>query len=272
ISYGATDTQLSDRLLYPYFFRTVQDDRTHHAAIVKMLKFFGWNWVGIITSEDESGERELRELSQELTSHGICIEYTITMPDKKDKGKYKDMNIIEKATSQVLITCGSCAEFCAYMIYNSLTILKNITLLINMSWLYALTFWKFGILIDGSLTFTASINVISKIKIEFNNVNPVNRPKDPLLEDLWIRFFQCNSPNHDKNEFHTTVNRKTLHNCTGRERFKDIISISHDSQPYFVVYAVYAMALALHRMYLSSHVDHRELNAGKYNYKHKVNI
>ncbi|CAH2299260.1 vomeronasal type-2 receptor 26-like, partial [Pelobates cultripes] len=79
ISYGATDTQLSDRTLYPYLFRTVQDDRTHHAAIVKLIKYFGWNWVGIIRSEDESGEREHRELSQALNSHGICIEHKILL-------------------------------------------------------------------------------------------------------------------------------------------------------------------------------------------------
>ncbi|XP_053305313.1 vomeronasal type-2 receptor 26-like [Spea bombifrons] len=108
ISYGASDPILGDRVLYPYFFRTVQDDQIHYKGIVKLLKYFGWNWVGIITSEDENGERELRELSVELASHGICIEFVIQIPETQQK---LNMAAIEKATSQVVIACDPITTF-----------------------------------------------------------------------------------------------------------------------------------------------------------------
>ncbi|XP_075049881.1 vomeronasal type-2 receptor 26-like [Mixophyes fleayi] len=63
INYGTTDPVLNDRELYPTFYRIVPDDRVRYAAIVKCLLHFGWNWVGIITPSDGSGDMELRELN-----------------------------------------------------------------------------------------------------------------------------------------------------------------------------------------------------------------
>ncbi|CAH2299122.1 vomeronasal type-2 receptor 26-like [Pelobates cultripes] len=104
ISYGATDPLLSDKALYPYFLRTVQDDLVFYASISKLLQYFGWNWVGIITTEDESGEKELNELRQELTRHEICIEFVIKM-SKSLPSNLKSMTVIEKSTTRVVIIC-----------------------------------------------------------------------------------------------------------------------------------------------------------------------
>nr|DBA29503.1 TPA: hypothetical protein GDO54_009726 [Pyxicephalus adspersus] len=75
--YGARDSLLSDRKMYPNVFRTVPDNEMQYVAIVKLLVRLKWNWVGIITSDDEYGEREIRQLSKHLTNNGICIEFKI---------------------------------------------------------------------------------------------------------------------------------------------------------------------------------------------------
>ncbi|XP_069823883.1 vomeronasal type-2 receptor 26-like [Dendropsophus ebraccatus] len=77
ISYGATDTMLSERRLFPSFFRTVPDDHTTYSVISHFLSYFRWTWVGIIASDDEAGERETRLLTNLLTSRGICVAYVI---------------------------------------------------------------------------------------------------------------------------------------------------------------------------------------------------
>ncbi|XP_072003459.1 vomeronasal type-2 receptor 26-like [Engystomops pustulosus] len=74
VSYGARDSSLSDRRLYPHFFRTVQGDETQYVALVKLLLYFQWNMVCIFATNDDTGERELRLLRTELTKSGICIE------------------------------------------------------------------------------------------------------------------------------------------------------------------------------------------------------
>ncbi|XP_068127465.1 vomeronasal type-2 receptor 26-like [Hyperolius riggenbachi] len=85
VSYGARDTLLSDRRLYPNFFRTVLDNQIQYEAIVKLLKVFKWNWVGIVTSDDDYGQRELQELSKHLANHRICIEFKVLVSYKNYK-------------------------------------------------------------------------------------------------------------------------------------------------------------------------------------------
>ncbi|KAE8628500.1 hypothetical protein XENTR_v10000048 [Xenopus tropicalis] len=75
IRYGATDPALSDRTTFPYFFRTLQSDEEEYIAVCKLMKFFGWNWVGIIYMNNKSGERDYQLLTKYLSSEGICIEF-----------------------------------------------------------------------------------------------------------------------------------------------------------------------------------------------------
>ncbi|XP_072263032.1 vomeronasal type-2 receptor 26-like [Pyxicephalus adspersus] len=82
ISYGARDSLLSDRRMYPNVFRTVPNVEMQYVAIVKLLESLKWNWVGIISSDDEYGQREIRQLSKHLTNHGICIEFKILVSVK----------------------------------------------------------------------------------------------------------------------------------------------------------------------------------------------
>ncbi|KAM5191991.1 vomeronasal type-2 receptor 26-like [Mantella aurantiaca] len=115
ISYGARDTLLSDRKMYPNFFRTVPDDEMQYVAIVKLLERMKWNWVGIITSDDEYGEMEIRQLSKHLTNHGICIEFKILV-SKENCEKYPPE--LRTSSTEVLIICGSLSRYVKEICYN----------------------------------------------------------------------------------------------------------------------------------------------------------
>ncbi|XP_053305144.1 vomeronasal type-2 receptor 26-like [Spea bombifrons] len=110
ISYGVSDPLVSDGALYPNYFQLFQGDQIQYEMIVKLLKHYGWNWVGIITSQDESGERELQELSHMLTSHGICIELIIKMSVTME-GTHKYLAVIEKSTSQTMMSFNCSLSF-----------------------------------------------------------------------------------------------------------------------------------------------------------------
>ncbi|XP_044146846.1 uncharacterized protein LOC122935145 [Bufo gargarizans] len=62
ISYGAMDPVFSNKLLFPYFYRTVPEESAQYEAIVLLLKHFGWSWVGMVTADDESSQRASMEL------------------------------------------------------------------------------------------------------------------------------------------------------------------------------------------------------------------
>ncbi|XP_066430844.1 vomeronasal type-2 receptor 26-like [Eleutherodactylus coqui] len=73
ISYGVSDPSLSDRLLYPHVFPMVQNHHIHNMAISELLEHFGWTWVGILVSDDETGENELLILTKYMREHTTFI-------------------------------------------------------------------------------------------------------------------------------------------------------------------------------------------------------
>ncbi|CAH2299113.1 vomeronasal type-2 receptor 26-like [Pelobates cultripes] len=221
ISYGATDPLLSDRVLYPYFFRTVQNDQIRYSIILKLLLYFDWNWVGIITSEDERGERELGELTQEITSHGICIDYVIKMSSRPTKID-KKLAIIEKSTSQVIITCGTCSAHCFLIFQGSESVFQNISIILKASWTYVLHFnLKTVKPLNNSLSFASATKQIPVMNTLIHSVHPSNRPNDPLLEDIWLMDLICLSPNLHKNNRFQHLYNFTAKNCTGKESIVD---------------------------------------------------
>ncbi|XP_053312109.1 vomeronasal type-2 receptor 26-like [Spea bombifrons] len=97
ISYGATDSSLSDRRLYPHFFRTVQNDHAHYLIIAKILKFFGWTWIGILASDDDAGEKESLILTKYMAQYGICAAFTIKLNIGFLQQKKSELRIIPQS-------------------------------------------------------------------------------------------------------------------------------------------------------------------------------
>ncbi|XP_044131411.1 vomeronasal type-2 receptor 26-like [Bufo gargarizans] len=123
ISYGARDPLLGNKMLYPNFFRTVQNYEIQHVAIAKLIKSFGWNWVGILTTDDDPGEREAEHLSQTLSKYGICKEFEVRISLARHRPYLKKLksSISEIKTGakqmkpfkfQHKIPAGSCSAAC----------------------------------------------------------------------------------------------------------------------------------------------------------------
>lgn len=80
ISYGATSDKFSDKLLYPSFFRTVPSDKWQVEVMVLLLKKFGWNWVAVVGSEEEYGQRGVQEFSKLAENRNVCVAYQGLIP------------------------------------------------------------------------------------------------------------------------------------------------------------------------------------------------
>ncbi|XP_042353952.1 taste receptor type 1 member 3 [Plectropomus leopardus] len=80
VSYGATSDKFSNKLLYPSFFRTVPSDRWQVDVMVLLLREFKWNWVAVVGSEEEYGQRGVQEFSKKAENMSVCVAYQGLIP------------------------------------------------------------------------------------------------------------------------------------------------------------------------------------------------
>ena len=74
ISYSSTSAILSNRELYPYFFRTISSDTKVAMAIVDMLQHFNWTLISTIFTRDSYGQSGIDDLHDVAKEHGICVD------------------------------------------------------------------------------------------------------------------------------------------------------------------------------------------------------
>ncbi|XP_073468340.1 vomeronasal type-2 receptor 26-like [Aquarana catesbeiana] len=234
--------------MYPTLFRMMPEERVYFVAIIKLLQHFGWNWVGIITSWDGSGDEEARELSKMMREHGICTDYIIplTVHNIRD---IRILGIISKSAARVIITCGTTmVNFICLCDYIP-SVIENFTFIYPPSWskinhLYYTSFKA----INYSFIFQWPGNVNIYINIYPRGFNFFNCLYDPIMEDYWIDRFRCLSPNPFKNYVFQKYCKFSLNNCTDTKDLSLVFSTITSLQTY-VYRAVYFLALALHEMY-----------------------
>ncbi|KAM4588361.1 taste receptor type 1 member 3 [Odontesthes bonariensis] len=86
ISYGATSDKFSDTLVYPSFFRTVPSDKWQVDAMAHLIKEFGWNWVAVVGSEEEYGQRGVQQFSKLAENMSVCVAYQGLIPVYTEPG------------------------------------------------------------------------------------------------------------------------------------------------------------------------------------------
>ncbi|XP_041418908.1 G-protein coupled receptor family C group 6 member A-like [Xenopus laevis] len=80
ISTASSAPSLSDKLRFPSFLRTVPNDKHQTRAIAKLIRTFGWNWVGIIASDDDYGCSAAELLNAYFKEERICTAFSKTIP------------------------------------------------------------------------------------------------------------------------------------------------------------------------------------------------
>ncbi|XP_066486868.1 vomeronasal type-2 receptor 26-like, partial [Tiliqua scincoides] len=83
LSYGSFDPALSDKTQFPSLYRMIPNEKAQYDGIVQLLRHFGWTWVGLIVSDDDSGEIFGRILKSRLLQSHICIAFREVVPTLK---------------------------------------------------------------------------------------------------------------------------------------------------------------------------------------------
>nr|XP_033779274.1 vomeronasal type-2 receptor 26-like [Geotrypetes seraphini] len=253
ISYGVMNRPFNDRIEFPFFYRTVLNGYAQNQGLIQLLNFFGWNWVGILTSEDESDQRDSEELKREIIRSGNCVAFVEIMPVvfflaviplKKITAAADN---VSKSLAKVVIIYSSInllpSLFCFYPDFRNI---KGKMWFISVAISSLINFNRPGMIpacepLSGSLAFTIAKEQIPGFKDFLYSINPSTFPEPSFLQPLWKEAFNCDPLSN-------------VSNCTGKEMLSNLSHLQFDVDNFQFTYSlytsIYVLAHALHNMYL----------------------
>nr|XP_033771578.1 vomeronasal type-2 receptor 26-like [Geotrypetes seraphini] len=246
ISYKSQDYFMSDTVKFPYFYRTIPTDFHLWVGIVKLLKHFGWNWVGLITLSDDSNVKASKILRGEIERNGGCVEFQAAIRRKgglSEKQRERVMELLHHSSAIVIIFY--CEIDTAWRLY-----LKLFASLLQTSDKVFITI--------NELNFPASVpthldlknNTLTVINFGKNIPNfssfvremkPIELSGDIFAEGWWQSLCDSQCPRSIKRSCSTNGTLQAYMHC----------NIKHFANSYSVYNAAYALAHALHAMFMS---------------------
>ncbi|XP_027900544.1 extracellular calcium-sensing receptor-like [Xiphophorus couchianus] len=245
ISHFATCACLSNRKEYPFFFRTIPSDYYQSRALAKLVKHFGWTWVGAVRSDNDYGNNGMATFIEAANQEGICVEYSEAISRTGSRENVERVvRVIRRGTASVLV---------AFLAQGEMDVLLDEVLTQNLtglqwvgseSWITAnyLAKKRYAGILTGSLGFAIRKAKISGLLDFLLKVNPGQDPQSNLLREFWETTFGCSFGS-------STPGTKS---CSGFERLQDANNAFTDVSELRIsncVYkAVYAVAHALHSL------------------------
>uniref|UniRef100_UPI00398EFF74 G-protein coupled receptor family C group 6 member A-like n=1 Tax=Pristiophorus japonicus TaxID=55135 RepID=UPI00398EFF74 len=84
ISYSSSAAILSDKVRFGSFIRTVPSDVHQTKALARLVSNFNWNWIGIITTDDDYGTSAMTDFISNAQNDDICISFQELIPTYVD--------------------------------------------------------------------------------------------------------------------------------------------------------------------------------------------
>ncbi|GCC37368.1 hypothetical protein chiPu_0015872 [Chiloscyllium punctatum] len=254
ISYFASCACLSDRTNYPTFFRTVPSDAVQIKALLRLVNYFKWNWIGVVAVDSDYGRFAIQSLAEEIWNSNVCIAYTefISSGGASDRMS-KIVDTIKQSSAKVIIlVCGESDTFALIKELRKRNI-TNLQLVASEAWVTSSLIWtkESQDILTGTIGFGIRKAEIPGLREFLVNFHPSTSPDNPFVEELWEEVFGCKirpsdrTSEQNESQFSTKL-------CTGTEDLNLTQNVYTDVSQLRVSYnvykAVYAVAYALHNL------------------------
>ncbi|XP_064159086.1 extracellular calcium-sensing receptor-like [Anguilla rostrata] len=252
ISHFATCACLSDKTKYPSFLRTIPSDYYQSRALAQLVKHFGWTWVGALCSDNDYGNNGMATFVRAAQEEGICVEYSeafFRTDPREDIVRIAE--IIRTSSSKVIVAFVSYSDMEVLLKELSLQNVTGLQWIGSESWIsdsnIATGEWQH--ILRGSLGFAIPKAKIRGLKEFLLSIHP--SAGIPIYNKLWETIFGCMLPTPD--------NKENANLCSGTEslsavknQYTDVSELQIANNVYK---AVYAVAHALHDMYVCSQLN-----------------
>uniref|UniRef100_A0A8C7YM78 Olfactory receptor C family, x1 n=1 Tax=Oryzias sinensis TaxID=183150 RepID=A0A8C7YM78_9TELE len=149
VSYFASCSCLSNQKEFPTFMRTMPSDAFQIRALIQLVRYFGWTWVGVIGVESDYARFAIQLFLQESMHYGVCAAYTNFYPSEREK-----INMIGMKTSKVIVNFSGESEMQDILREVQRRNMTGLQWIASEAWATAKSLWeKSGKLLQGTLGF-----------------------------------------------------------------------------------------------------------------------
>ncbi|XP_030599492.1 extracellular calcium-sensing receptor-like [Archocentrus centrarchus] len=241
VSHFATCACLSDKQQYPSFFRTIPSDQFQAEALAKLVKHFGWTWIGAVRSDSDYGNNGMASFLEAAQKEGICVEYTVSFYRTDPQSKIQKVaDVIRRSTAVVVVAFVALGDMAILLEELSREPSPPRQWIGSEAWVTSteLTMFRFC---AGAIGFGIQTSVIPGLRDFLLNLSPSQVAASPILTEFWEDAFNCTlkkSADTDKKM------------CNGTEDIQNLQSQYTDTSQLritnMVYKAVYAIAHAIH--------------------------
>ncbi|KAF1394155.1 hypothetical protein PFLUV_G00023590 [Perca fluviatilis] len=242
VSHFATCACLSDKQQYPSFFRTIPSDQFQADALAKLVKHFGWTWIGAVRSDSDYGNNGMASFLDAARKEGICVEYSESFYRTQPRSRIQRVaDVIRRSTAMVVV---------AFAAFGDLRLLLEELLLEpspprqwigSEDWVTDTELLKFSFC-AGAIGFGIERSVIPGLRDFLLDLSPSKVAASPVLTEFREDAFNCRL---------VKSAAKDERLCDGTEDIKTLQSPYTDTSQLritnMVYKAVYAIAHAIHK-------------------------
>ncbi|XP_063349421.1 extracellular calcium-sensing receptor-like [Pelmatolapia mariae] len=241
VSHYATCACLSDKQQYPNFFRTIPSDRFQAEALAKLVKHFGWTWIGAVRSDSDYGNSGMASFLEAAQKEGICVEYSVSFYRTHPHSRIQEVaGVIRRSTAVVIVAFVASGDMKILLEELSREPSPPRQWIGSESWITDSEFRRFRFC-AGAIGFGIQKSVIPGFRDFLLNLSPSQVATSPMLTEFWEDSFNC------KMKKSPVVGKKI---CDGTEDIQNLqIPYTDTSQlriTNMVYKAVYAIAHAIH--------------------------
>ncbi|XP_043121033.1 extracellular calcium-sensing receptor-like [Puntigrus tetrazona] len=243
VSHYATCACLSDKRQHPTFFRTIPSDHHQAAALARMVKHFGWTWIGAVRSDSDYGNNGMASFLKAAEEEGICVEYSEAYYRTQPRSKLKRVaDVIRRSTARVIVAFMGAGDIKFLLEELSQQPPPPMQWIGSEAWVTDPQMLRFNFCI-GAIGFGIPRSVIPGFRNFLLDLSPEQALKFPLLTEFWESSFSCSLKQH-------TGSSTDMPACDGTENLRALQNPYTDTSQLritnMVYKATYAIAHALH--------------------------
>ncbi|XP_067364449.1 extracellular calcium-sensing receptor-like [Channa argus] len=241
VSHFATCACLSNKQQYPNFFRTIPSDQFQAIALAKLVKQFGWTWIGAVRSDSDYGNNGMASFLKAAYKEGICVEYSESFYRTHPRSRIQRVaDVIRRSTAVVVVAFASFGDMTLLMEELSREPSPPRQWIGSEGWVTDPDMLKFTFC-AGAIGFGIQRSVIPGLRDFLLDLSPTEVAASPILTEFWEDAFNCSLEK-------SAVTDKRL--CDGGEDITKLQSPYTDTSQLritnMVYKAVYAVAHAIH--------------------------